>query len=430
MNFDLTDEQRLLGESVSRFVADRYDFHSRERIMREPDGFSRAIWSAMAELGLLALPFSEQDGGFGAGGVETMLVMEAFGRGLVIEPYLSTVVLCGTALKLAATQAQKATRVDGIIGGRHLMALAHNEPHGPHHALARLRTAATPTGDGWVLNGAKTAVLHGGAADEFIVSAGSGPGNAGAEKCTLFLVGKDAPGLIVRSRPSYDGQRVAALTLDGVAVGPNEVLGAPGGGAGILRTVFETANAALAAEATGIMADTLDTTVDYLKTRKQFGVPIGTFQALQHRCVDMLIQVELSRSMALLAAVSLASADAAERARNVAAAKVQIGRAGKFVGQQAVQLHGAIGITAEYKIGHSFKRLTAIDTLFGDADHHLDALAEAGRLIIPPEGKVGGAPSVAIPTAYRAAVGTLGHSAPESPSCEARLRVTGPSPSP
>src|SRR5271166_4907404 len=345
--------------------------------MRAPCGFSRAIWLEMAELGLLALPFSEEDGGFGGGGVETMLVMEALGRGLAVEPYLSSVVLCGTILKLVADNGQKNARLPRLAAGAHLMALAHSERAAPRATIDGIHASARSTQSGWVLNGAKTAVLDGASADELIVSALTDPS---ADGIGLFLVDPHAPGVTVRGRASYDGRQVADVMLDGVRVADAAVLGPVGGGQAILRRVFETANAALAAEAVGVMADTLDTTVDYLKTRRQFGVAIGSFQALQHRCVDMLIQVELARSMALLAALSLDLPDAHERARNIAAAKVQIGRAGRFVGQQAVQLHGAIGITAEYKVGHAFKRLTAIDTLFGDAEHHLDMLAECGGL--------------------------------------------------
>jgi alkylation response protein AidB-like acyl-CoA dehydrogenase len=244
----------------------------------------------------------------------------------------------------------------------------------PRHTLTGIRTIAEPNNGGWVLDGEKAVVLNGDCADIFIVSARTG------NDVTLFLIDAKAPGISLRGYTAYDGTRIAEVAFNGVRIAPDAVLGHPGGGANILKSVVETAIAALAAEAVGIMAGMLATTVEYLKTRRQFGVAIGSFQALQHRCVDMLIQVELARSMALFAAVSLALENPAERARNIAAAKIQIGRSGKFVGQQAVQLHGAIGITAEYKVGHAFKRLTAIDTLFGDANHHLDALAEAGGL--------------------------------------------------
>lgn len=374
MDFELTDEQRLLAESVNRFVADRYDFETRLHALRQEGGWSREAWQGLAELGVCAMPFAEEDGGFGGGGVETMLVMEALGKGLLVEPYLATVILAGGALRRAGSVSQKAARVAAIAGGERLMALAHSEAGMPRHSLDVKATQAWRDGEGWMLNGSKIAVIHGDCADELVVSA------ATAEGLSLFLVTAKAAGARIEGAPGYDGVRVATAAFDNVRIGPDALLGAAGEGAAILEAVFEEANAALAAEAVGIMSDTFDMTVDYLKTRQQFGVPIGSFQALQHRAVDMLIQLELARSMAILAALSL-DAEPEERRRNIAAAKVQIGRSGRCIGQQAVQLHGAIGITAEYKVGHAFKRLTAIDALFGDADHHVDVLADAGGLV-------------------------------------------------
>ncbi|MGH6798705.1 MAG: acyl-CoA dehydrogenase family protein [Roseiarcus sp.] len=373
MDFDLTEEQRLLRESLSRLVTDRYGFHERLRAMAEPEGFSRAMWGKLAELGILGLPFAEEDGGFGGGGVETMLVMEILGRALVIEPYLATIVLAGGALRLAGNAEQKAARIETIIDGSRIMALAHQEPHGLRHTTRKLHTRAAPSAHGWRLSGAKGAVIAGASADELIVSAATPAG------VSLFFVDPAAAGVTVLGRAGDDGVRVANLAFDGVELSDDALLGVEGGGAATLSRLFEEANAALAAEAVGIMGDMLDMTVDYLKTRTQFGAPIGSFQALQHCAVDMLMQVELSRSMAILAALSLDRAPE-ERRLNIAAVKTKIGQAGRFVGQRAVQLHGAIGLTAEYKIGHAFKRLTAIDTLFGDADYHLEELAAAGGL--------------------------------------------------
>lgn len=371
MDFDLNDEQRLLSESVGRFIADRYDFHAREAAMKQPDGFSRDIWARMAEMGLLGLPFAEADGGFGCGPVETMLVMEAMGKGLVLEPYLATVVLAGGVLRRAGNDAQRAERVPAIIAGDHVMALAHQEWPGPRHATGSLTMRAVPVEGGWRLDGAKVAVIAGHAADELVVSAAT-PDGVG-----LFLVDPGSAGVTRTPRTGYDGVRLADIGFTGVHLPKAALLGTAGSGGAVLDAVFEEANAALAAEAVGIMADILDMTADYLRTRTQFGVAIGSFQALQHRAVDMLMQVELSRSMAMLAALSLAR-PAAERRLHIAAAKAKIGQAGRFVGQQAVQMHGAIGLTTEYKVGHGFKRLTAIDALFGDSDHHLDVLTGAG----------------------------------------------------
>ncbi len=373
MDFEYTEEQKLLGESVARFVADRYDFETRHKAMVTTDGWSREAWAELTELGLLAMPFAEEDGGLGGGPVETMVVMEALGKGLVLEPYLSTIVLAGGALRMVGSASQKAARIERIASGELLMALAHQELDRPRHTL-EAGTCAKRGDDGqWVLNGRKVAVIHGAGAEEFVVSARTAAG------LSLFLVPASTAGVGVVAQRGYDGVPVAEVALENVTVPSANLLGGEGLGAPVLETVFDEANAALAAEAVGIMADTLDVTVDYLKTRNQFGVPIASFQALQHRAVDMLMQVELSRSMAILATLSLTQ-PAAQRRLNIAAAKVQIARAGRFIGQQAVQLHGAIGITAEYKVGHRFKRLTAIASLFGDEDHHLGVLAEAGGL--------------------------------------------------
>jgi alkylation response protein AidB-like acyl-CoA dehydrogenase len=375
MDFDLTDEQRLLGESVTRFIADRYDFEGRRHRIATAPGWSREIWREMAELGLMAMPFAEEDGGFGGGGVETMLVMEALGRGLVVEPYLPSILLAGGVLRHAGSADQKAARVPSLASGERIMTLAHSESDAPRHTLDALHTQAQRDGGGWRLDGAKIAVIAGDSADELVVSARTDAGTS------LFLVDRQSPGITISGQCGYDGVRVAALRLDGVHVAADALIGTDGRGGEILSATFDEANAALCAEAVGIMARTLEMTTDYLKTRQQFGVAIGSFQALQHRAVDMLMQLELARSMATLAALSL-DKPAEQRRRNVAAAKAQIGRAGRFIGQQAVQLHGAIGVTAEYEVGHAFKRLTAIDALFGDADYQLDYLAEAGGLTV------------------------------------------------
>ncbi|MFC0302865.1 pimeloyl-CoA dehydrogenase small subunit [Sphingomonas sp. C8-2] len=370
MDFELTDEQKMLSETVTRFVAETYDFSKREHALRSADGWSREAWAALAEMGLLGLPFAEEDGGFGGSGVEMMLIMEALGRGLMVEPYFATVVLAGGVLRHGASAAQRAAIVPGVIAGERILALAHDEAGQARHTLAA-RTTARPAGDGWIIDGAKIAVIHGQSAGTLIVSATTGEGLG------LFLVDARADGVSIEATRGYDGVPVASVRLAGVAVGADALIGEAGTGAAILDRSFDEARAALVAEAVGAMAETFDITVDYLKTRQQFGVAIGSFQALQHRAVDMLMQLELSRSMAVLAALSL-DGDADQRRRNIAAAKAQIGKSGRMVGQEAVQMHGAIGITAEYKVGHAFKRLTAIDALLGDRDHHLARLVELG----------------------------------------------------
>jgi alkylation response protein AidB-like acyl-CoA dehydrogenase len=374
VDFELTDEQRMLQEMLTNFVAERYAFERRQAALESGDGFDREVWRQLAQLGVLGVGIDEADAGIGGDGVDRMIVMEAFGRGLLLEPYLATVVLGAGVLRLAGSPAQRAGRMPAIVGGEHLLALAHQEPGGPRHTVSTLATEAEPSGPGWRVTGRKTAVIAGAAADELIVSARS-PGGI-----SLFLVDPARPGVTRTRRTGYDGIALADVELEQIELPADALIGEEGKGEPILVRLFEEANAALCAEAVGVMADLLDMTVEYLKTRTQFGVAIGSFQALQHRAVDMLVQVELARSMAILAALSLRSSGS-ERALNIAAAKAKIGQAGRFVGQQSVQLHGAIGLTEEYKVGHGFKRLTAIDALFGDADHHLDAIARAGGLV-------------------------------------------------
>lgn len=368
MDFELNDEQKMLSETVTRFVAETYNFQQREHALKTAEGWSREAYAGLAEMGLLALPFAEEDGGFGGGGVEMMIVMEALGRGLMVEPFFATVVLAGGVLRHGASAEQRAEIVPGLVAGERILALAHSEKGLPRHTLeARLR--AIRSGDGWTLDGHKIAVIHGQSADTLVVSALTDEG------LSLFLVDAKAPGVTIEVARGYDGVPVAAMTLSGVEVAADALIGAAGEGAAILARVFEDATVALIAEAVGAMSETFDVTVDYLKTRQQFGVAIGSFQALQHRAVDMLMQLELSRSMAILAALST-DIDPEQRARNISAAKAQIGKSGRIVGQEAVQMHGAIGITAEYKVGHAFKRLTAIDALLGDRDYHLARLVE------------------------------------------------------
>lgn len=374
MDFAYSDEQQMLADMLSAFVSDRYGFEERLSAMGEPEGFSRAVWRQLAELGILAIPFAEAEGGIGGGGVEIMIAMEAFGKALLVEPYLATIVLGGGVLRLAGSAAQRADRVPKIIAGDHLMALAHHEPGGPRHSIERLKTRALREGDAWRLEGEKTAVIAGAAADELIVSARDG------DVVRLFLVEPADAGVEVERRTGYDGLALGDVRLSSVTLTSERLLG-EGDCAPVLARLFEEATAAVCAEAVGIMSDMLEMTTDYLRTRNQFGVPIGSFQALQHRAVDMLMEVELARSMAILAALALPR-EGDERALNIAAAKARIGQAARFVGQSAVQLHGAIGLTEEYKVGHAFKRLTAIQALFGDADHHVEAVAHAGGL--PP----------------------------------------------
>jgi pimeloyl-CoA dehydrogenase small subunit len=380
MDFAFTDEQRLLKESVERLLADRYGFEARQRFMNEPRGWSRELWRSYAELGLLGLPFEEAHGGIGGGPVETMIVMEAFGRALALEPFFATVVLGGGLLRLGANNAVRAALIPKIVAGDLLLAFAHAERHS-RYDLTNVATTARRDGQDYILDGAKTLVIHGDCADKLIVSARVAGGHRDRNGIGLFVVDADAAGISRRAYPTVDGLRAAEVTLSGARVGADQVLGEPDGAFPLIVEAVDTAIAALAAEAVGAMAAMHEATVDYLKTRRQFGVPIGNFQVLQHRAAEMLIALEQARSMALFATMMAEEPDPAERRKAMAAAKVQIGRSGRFIGQQAIQLHGGIGMTMEYKVGHYFKRVTAIDALFGDADHHLAELAGLGGFI-------------------------------------------------
>ena len=379
MDFDLTDEQRLLKDSVDRLIADQYQFEQRKKYLAEPDGWSRDAWKQYAELGLIGLPFAEQFGGFGGGPVETMIVMEAFGRGLVLEPYFATVILAGGLLRHAGSAAQQQAMIPEIAQGRLRLAFAHVERQSRYN-LADVATTARKDGAGWVLDGAKSIVLHGDCADRIVVTARVSGARADRTGIGLFLVDPSAAGVTRRGYPTQDGLRAAELTLSGVRVGAGDVLGQEGAALPAIEHVVDEAIAALCAEAVGAMQVMHETTLEYLKTRQQFGRPIGQFQVLQHRSVDMLVALEQARSMAMFAAVMAAEEDATERRRAMAAAKVQIGSSGRHIGQEAIQLHGGIGMTMEYKVGHYFKRMTMIDMLFGDADAHLATLAQLGGL--------------------------------------------------
>ena len=378
MDFDLTEEQRLLRDSINRLLADHYGFAARRLYLAEPEGFSRTMWGRYAELGLLGLPFAEEHGGFGGGAVETMLVMEGFGRALALEPYLATVVLSGAALRLAGSDAQKAAILPQLAEGRLTLAFAHGERQA-RYDLNDVLTTAKPGPRGWVLDGAKSVVVHGDQADRLIVSARCSGDRDDPDGISLFLVDPTANGVARRAYPMRDGTRAAEVSLSGVEIAADALLGEPGNALPIIERVVEAGIAAAAAEAVGAMAAMHAMTVEYLKTRQQFGKPIGQNQALQHRSAEMLIALEQGRSMAMLAAMMIDEADPEERARNISMAKVGVGQAARFVSQNAVQLHGGIGMTEEYAVGHYFRRCMVIEHLFGDTAHHLSRLANQVR---------------------------------------------------
>ena len=376
MDFEYTDEQRLFSETLRKFLNTGYGFDARAKIISSSAGFSEDVWAAMAEMGILGVPFDAEHGGFGGNTVDMMVVMEALGEALVVEPYLATVGLGGRFIARGGTAAQQKQILPSLIAGKTKMAFAQTEP-GARYELARVSTRATPSGDGWVLEGDKRAVLHGGCADLLVVSARTAGAEGDAHGISVFLVERGAPGVTVSEYRGLDNLRLADVRLSGVRVARAGLLGAEGGGWSLIEEVVDYATALVCAEAVGAIKYAHDATLDYLKTRRQFGVPIGSFQALQHRMVDILIAYEQARSIACLACVKVETADGAERRRIVSAAKIKIADAARHVSQEAVQLHGGMGMTEELKISHTFRRLTTIAQAFGDADHHLARFAAA-----------------------------------------------------
>jgi pimeloyl-CoA dehydrogenase small subunit len=370
MDFSFSEEQTLLQDSIARFIQNEYPFDKRQKLIRDELGYSSANWQTFAELGWLGVPFPEADGGFGGGAVESMIMLEQFGKGLVVEPFLPTVVLVGGALKIAGSQAQKEQHLAGIIGGSVQGALAFAEPQGRFN-LADLTTVARRDGDGWILNGYKAVVLNGPSADLLVVSARSSGGQRDAEGVSLFIVPAGSAGISRRDYPTVDGLRASEITFDNVRLGGDALLGDEGKGLAVLEQVVDEGILAVGAEAVGAMEVLYKTTVEYCKTREQFGQPIGKFQVLQHRMVDMFMEHEQAKSLMYMAAMRMDEGYGPEAQKAVSAFKVQVGKSGRFVGQNAIQLHGGMGMTDELSVGHYFKRLTTIDTLFGNVDFHL-----------------------------------------------------------
>jgi pimeloyl-CoA dehydrogenase small subunit len=384
MDFDLNDEQRLLNDSVDRLIADQYDFEQRKAYAKHDGGSDPKIWAQYAELGLLALPFAEADGGIGGGPVETMIVMEAFGRGLVLEPYVASIVMAGGLIRQGATDAQKSVLVPRLAAGGLKLAVGTQEAQSRfdlHDVATSAKADGSPNNGGWILNGEKGVVLAGDTADVILVTARTSGARRDKSGIGLFLVDTKSAGVTRRGYATNDGTRACQLMLTNVRVGPEDVIGSATDALPLVERVMDQTIAALCAEAVGCMQALHDITLDYLKTRKQFGVPIGSFQVLQHRAADMFIALEQARSMAMFATMSADEPNAVERAKAMSAAKVQIGRSGNFIGKEAVQLAGGIGVTMEWKVGHYFKRLTMIDKMLGDADYHLTKLAAAGGLL-------------------------------------------------
>lgn len=376
MDFNLSEEQTAIQDSLKRYLAKDYGFEARRALTKSELGHSEQAWATYAELGLLALPFPEAVGGLGGNAVDTMLVAETMGTALALEPFIPTVVLAGSLINDIGSPAQRDTLLGGITQGTLLATLAHQEP-GARYNVNHVATTARKDGDGWSLSGHKAVVLAAASAHKLLVSARTSGSAFDANGVSLFVVDAKSAGLTLRPYGTQDGQRAADVTLKGVKVGADALVGQVNQALPAIEHALDRAIAALCAEAVGVMATLNAQTLEYLKTRKQFGQPIGKFQVLQHRMADMAMAAEYGRSMALLAAVKVDSKDVAERRRTVSAAKAYIGQSARTVGQGAVQMHGGMGVTDELMAAHLFKRLTVIGQTFGDVDHHLGKFSDS-----------------------------------------------------
>ena len=373
MQFAFTEEQTLLQESAEKLVENDYPFQVRTANAQSELGFDDAMWGKFAELGWLGLGVPEEMGGYGGGAVETSIIMEALGRALAVEPFISSVIMASAALSRSTVSAHHALLAE-VAGGKKRVAFAFAERHS-RYDLHRVEVSAAESGDGYVLNGTKSVAFHADSADALVVTARTSRAPADTDGISLFLVDRAAPGVTVRGYPTVDGLRAAEVTFDNAAVTKAQLIGPRDEGLPIIEAVIDAGIVALAAEAAGIMKHMYESTLEYLRGREQFGVSLASLQALQHRVVDMFVATELARSMAYMAAVKL-DAPPDERRRAVSAAKVQLGKSGKLVGEESIQLHGGMGMTDEMAISHYFKRLTMINTTFGDVDHHLDYLID------------------------------------------------------
>ena len=376
MNFEHTEDRRMLADTLGRFLQAEYPFETRNAIAGSPKGYSSEMWRRFADLGVIGAMFAEADGGFGGSGFDIAVVFEQLGRGLVVEPFLASAVLGGGAIAAAGDAAQR-EHLAGIIDGSRISTLAHGEPDA-HYELARVATRARREGTGWVIDGAKAVVPHAEAADVFVVSARTSGAVDDEDGLSLFLVPADTRGLSLRGYPTIDGGRAAELTLKAVSVGANALLGIDGAGYATLERVVGTGILALCAESLGAMEAAKEATLEYLRTRKQFGALIGSFQALQHRMADLLIEIAQARSAVINAAAAI-DADRVLRERALSAAKVAIGRVGARVAEESIQMHGGIGMTWELPLAHYAKRLVMIDHQLGDVDHHLERYIALGR---------------------------------------------------
>lgn len=369
MDFQFSEEQVLMRDTVARFLSDNLPFDKRQNIIDTFPGYAETHWQTLAELGVLALPFDEDAGGLGGGSVDAMLIMEQMGRALLNGPFVPSIILCGGLLERLGNAQQKTTYLDPLMAGAMKLSFAYAE-RGGRYDLNDIACTANPVDGGFVLSGTKIAVFHADTAQHLIVSARTSGERYDEDGISLFVVPCDVKGISIKAYATQDGNRAADVTFDNVVVERNAMLGDTGIAFLVIEDVLDHASAALCAEATGIMWSIYDMTLEYLKTRKQFGATLGSFQALQHRMVDMYMMCEMAQSMAYEAAQAFEGDDRVVRRRAVSAAKSLIGRYGRKVGQEGIQLHGGIGMTLEYAIGHYFKRLCMIDMCFGDAAWH------------------------------------------------------------
>jgi alkylation response protein AidB-like acyl-CoA dehydrogenase len=370
MDFTLSEEQRIFRESIARFLADEYAFDKRQEIVATAPGFLDAHWQRFAELGWLAAALPEAYGGVDGSALETMVVMEQFGRGLLATPYFATIVLGGSLLTLGGSEDQKQALLPAVAEGALKLAFAHGEAES-RYELPDVATTAVRDGEGYRLNGRKSVVFYASAADKLIVSARTAGERRDEEGISLFLIDKETPGLVMTHYRTQDGGRASELTMEDLLVGPEDRIGAEGEALFLIEAVTDTGIAALAAEASGIMWAVYERTLEYLKTRQQFGRTLGSFQALQHRMVDVYMKCQLAQSLVHEATLALTDHDETRRARAAAAAKYRLGLHARDVGQEGVQLHGGMGMTMDLPIGHYLKRITAINATLGDPAHHL-----------------------------------------------------------
>ncbi|MFK7864252.1 MAG: acyl-CoA dehydrogenase family protein [Pseudohongiellaceae bacterium] len=375
MNFSYTEEQQMLQESVLKFVQNQYEFDTRNKIIASEDGYSKEYWSLFAELGWLTVPFEEDDGGFGGSAVDMVVMMEEFGKAMLVEPFAATAILAGRVVSELAEGELRAELLGQIMDGSLQISLAHAEA-GSRFNVASVQTTATADGDNVVISGTKIAVLNGRAADKLLVVARESGNATDRDGVSVFLVDSSADGIETHSYANVDGKSSSEITFSNVTVPSSARVGAAGNAVSAIESVIDRVTLASAAEALGAMESLLQKTVEYSKTRKQFGTAIGTFQALQHRMSDMFIECQLARSIVVMAAMKMDSGEsAAEKAKAVSAAKSRVGKAIHKVGPEAVQIHGGIGTTEELDVGHLFKCVTALEMQYGNTDYHTTRFA-------------------------------------------------------